>query len=389
MKKIALFIVTLWLLTPAASWAQQGNFTIIGKLKNVSINNRYVYLIRSEDGKFLVDSGKVSGDGYELKGTVTNVGPATLYDINPMLLSGKNTSGHQAPIFLRAETFSVVHTDSFPAVSFSSSVANTDYSRLKKQIDPLMARGWVLSGQYRTALSDNDTTASSRLRQELEALEQEINISIMRGFAKEHPASPIALYALENSVDPHSMDADTIAPIFARLSEANKTSAEGVAFQKQIEKARLTSIGQVAPDFTQGDTLGRPVSLSTFRGSYVLIDFWASWCGPCRMENPNVVATYNRFKSKGFRIIGVSLDKADAKDKWIEAIHKDGLFWTQLSDLQFWNNAVAKAYDINSIPQNFLLAPDGRIIAKGLRGEALVKKLQELYTAHTKTPGPL
>lgn len=377
MKKSVLFILTVWLLAPVALWAQQDSFTITGKLKNSPVTGGYVYLVYAAEGKYLIDSAKITGDGYELRGTITSPGPGTLFDISPMSPVSRD-GRHQVSIFLEPAVFSIVHTDSFPAVTFSGSVANTDYSQLKKQMDPVIAKGRIISDQYEKAMKSNDTVAAARLEQQLETLDHTLKEGVLIRFAKDHPASPIALFALENAV-PAPMDVDSVEPIFSRLSEANRTSGQGKAFLRRMEAARQTSIGHLAPDFTQDDTLGRPVSLSAFRGSYVLIDFWASWCGPCRMENPNVVAAFNTFRSKGFRIIGISLDKPGAKGKWIEAIHKDGLFWTQLSDLQFWNNAVAKAYDINSIPQNFLLDPDGRIIAKGLRGDALTRKLQELY----------
>jgi peroxiredoxin len=119
--------------------------------------------------------------------------------------------------------------------------------------------------------------------------------------------------------------------------------------------------------------------LSSFRGKYLLIDFWASWCGPCRQENPTVVKAFNQFNQKGFTILGVSLDQPGAKSKWMDAIHKDGLTWTQVSDLKFWDNAAAKLYGVRGIPQNYLLDPTGKIIAKNLRGEALMKKLAEIF----------
>jgi len=128
-------------------------------------------------------------------------------------------------------------------------------------------------------------------------------------------------------------------------------------------------------NFTQNDTLGIPVSLASFKGKYVLVDFWASWCGPCRRENPNVVKTYNAYKDKGFQILSVSLDQPGAKDKWIKAIHDDNLTWTHVSDLKYWDNEVAKQYGIQAIPANFLLDPEGKIIAKNLRGEDLAAKL--------------
>lgn len=132
-------------------------------------------------------------------------------------------------------------------------------------------------------------------------------------------------------------------------------------------------------NFTQNDTLGNAVSLASFKGKYVLLDFWASWCGPCRAENPNVVKAYNKYKDKGFTILSVSLDQPGKHQAWMDAIHKDGLTWTHVSDLKFWDNEVAKQYGIRAIPQNFLIDPEGKIIAKDLRGDELTKTLSELF----------
>lgn len=137
-------------------------------------------------------------------------------------------------------------------------------------------------------------------------------------------------------------------------------------------------VGVMAMDFTQTDTAGVPVSLSSFRGKYVLIDFWASWCGPCRVENPNVVAAYQKYHDKGFDIIGVSLDRPNDKDKWLKAIYDDNLTWTHVSDLKFWDNEVSRMYGVRAIPQNYLIDPQGKIVAKNLRGKALHDKLEEL-----------
>ena len=132
-------------------------------------------------------------------------------------------------------------------------------------------------------------------------------------------------------------------------------------------------MGKIIPDFQQEDVNGKMINIKSLRGKYVLIDFWASWCGPCRGENPNVLNAFNKYKNKNFTVLGISLDKS--KDAWQEAIKHDGLTWQHVSDLKGWSNAVAQQFGIQSIPQNFLIDPTGKIIGKNLRGEALEEKL--------------
>ncbi len=377
MKRLSLFLLAA---IPVCVWAQQNSFTINGQLKNVNENSQWVYLSYAQDGKNNFDSAQVTDGKYVFKGEVSEPSPAALFGErpNPYVQLPKK---EYTIIFLEPATMSITHVDSFSNTQISGSKANTDYARLKKQLEPFSTKMQPLIARYRTAYAMGDTTTVRKLEQELNTLDSTSREDVYASYVRSNPASPIALFALQNyaPMEAFDMKADKIEALFNTLSDANKSSSVGQAIQKRLASVKKTGIGQVAPDFTQNDTLGNPVSLSSFRGKYVLVDFWASWCRPCREENPNVVKAFNRFKDKGFQIIGVSLDQPGAKQKWLDAIHHDGLAWTHVSDLQYWNNAVAKAYGVEGIPQNFLLDPNGKIIAKSLRGEDLEKKLEEIY----------
>jgi len=211
-------------------------------------------------------------------------------------------------------------------------------------------------------------------------------------FIEEHMSSPAVLAALNR------LNIQQELPLFQQVRDSLRTTIPHsnyfatfrdqvdrmaqqalAAKQQEEQQARLDNlipVGSAAPDFSQATPEGQQLSLSSLRGKVVLIDFWASWCRPCRMENPNVVRVYNKYKDKGFEILGVSLDKT--KDAWTGAIQQDGLTWKHVSDLAFWNNAVAQQYGVSSIPYTILLDRDGKVLAKNLRGPALEAKLAEV-----------
>jgi peroxiredoxin len=195
-------------------------------------------------------------------------------------------------------------------------------------------------------------------------------------YVKKNPNSAINTYFLYYAFLSGESTESEIKQSLALVPKANLSGGYGKKVKFLVDSL---FVGGTAPDFVQNDVDGKPVSLKNYRGKYVLIDFWASWCVPCRAENPNVVKVYEKFKGKNFEILAVSLD--DKKEAWLAAIQKDGLPWIHVSDLGGFSNKVSRRYLVRSVPNNFLIDPDGKILAKELRGDALSDKLSELFEA--------
>ena len=262
--------------------------------------------------------------------------------------------------------------------SLYNSFAEVSNAAQKKMMDDLTLKyGAELINNRKPDTSDirykqllEDYRLMSEANQKLESVRLKL-------FVKTNPGAFASVLLLDGNA--RTMELQELESLYHALSPTYKETRSGKSIVKGIEARKITAIGKTAPDFTQPDTLGRAVKLSDLRGKYVLVDFWASWCGPCRAENPNLVKSFNRFKDKGFTVLGVSLDQPGKKEAWMAAIHKDGLAWTQVSDLKFWDNEAAVLYGIKAVPANLLLDREGKIIAKDLRGAELDKKLSEVF----------
>jgi peroxiredoxin len=260
-----------------------------------------------------------------------------------------------------------------PVYEISGSASHKDFAGFIKVFIPM-------AQQLNTLASSINSTVPGPARDSLMNIyttaQQNIQSAIDK-MVKEKNKSAVTAFVLNATYD-FNPDVVLLEKRFNGLDASVQKTEAGKQLQQFIAEKRIGAIGTEAMDFTQPDTTGKPVSLSSFRGKYVLVDFWASWCGPCRNENPNVVENFNKFKLKNFTVLGVSLDRPGRKEAWVQAIQEDNLTWTHVSDLQFWNNAVAKLYHIQSIPQNILIDPQGKIVAKNLRGPDLQAKLCEI-----------
>lgn len=248
------------------------------------------------------------------------------------------------------------------------------YKEAEDSIRHIMEKGKSLYEAYVTAQAKQDGSEMQRIQQEFGGIQQQAEDFAIR-FSTRNKNSVIApflgmMYLAEETKQPQ------LKNLYEVLQPEVKESFYGKKMAQLVKSAEGTAVGATATDFTLPDVNGKPVSLSSFKGKYVLLDFWASWCGPCRRENPNVVKAYNNYKSKGFDILSVSLDRDKAD--WLQAIKDDGLVWTHVSDLKYWDSEPAKLYGVQAIPSNFLLDKEGKIIGKNLRGDELEAKLKEV-----------
>lgn len=363
---------------PLASQAQKGAFTIegnIGKLNSPAM----AYIDYMSEGIGKEDSAVVTNGKFTFSGISAD------YSYARMALShdggGKQKAVYTGDViyfYFGKEKIKIVSADSLANATIKGSKVYDEFVAYNKAIGgTIMDLNKWANGQVSAASPEQrqDTAFLGRINTAYrKRMADRANAQIE--YAKKHPGSYFGMVALSEGTGT-PVDVNRIEPIFNAMSKNMRNSDPGRELQQRILAAKTIHVGASAPRFTQTDVNGKPLRLDDIKTKFVLVEFWASWCGPCRAENPNLTKQYAKYKNQGLEIIAISLD--DHKDKWIEAIAKDQLPWLHVSDLKGWNNEVGRQYGIRAVPANFLLDENKHIIALNLRGEELNKRLTELF----------
>ncbi|WP_395066897.1 redoxin domain-containing protein [Flavobacterium sp.] len=347
-------------------------YLISGTIDGVE-NGTSILLEKQDDTKGIitVDSTKVQDGKFTFKGTTLE--PSIHF------LEVKNTTGKVVFIVEEGKIDLLVYKDSITKSKIGGTKNNDylrDFSLTTQKVQKKMLAFQSLNMQKITdAQEKHDTLVINNLMKEYGKFQEEMNVLTAK-YPEENPKSFISVLILESSLNNPNTNINDLKKTFLKLDASIKNTKPGKSIESKIANFKSVGINDMAPDFSAPNPNGKIISLKKSLGKVIIIDFWASWCGPCRRENPNVVALYNELHSKGLNIVGVSLDKT--VEDWQKAITKDGITWTQVSNLKFWDDPIAKLYKVEQIPTTFILDASGRIVAKDLRGADLKAKVLEL-----------
>ncbi|MGF7079302.1 thioredoxin-like domain-containing protein [Mucilaginibacter sp. UYCu711] len=364
MKKIISVLACLFPLMGMA----QGGYTLTGKFSGLK-GPAKVYISFVHDMRWqTTDSTEVKNGQFKLVGNVS-VPTRVMLTLTQANSPRINNQQDALALFIENKQILISGTDSISKATVSGSKSDRENRDLEASIKPLTDEFIRLNNEFRGKPKDE---AYKKAWDRAASLLAEIK-NIYFNFSETHLNSFMGLYTFNQNVLDNKFDPAKVEPLFHKFSPELQSSELGKYALGRIEAGKRRQTNIKATDFTQNDLNGKPFTLSSLRGKYVLVDFWASWCVPCRAESPNLLKAYQVLKSKNFEVVSVSLD--NSKASWENAVKTDKLPWIHVCDLKGMNNAVALMYAISSVPQNLLINPQGVIIAKNLRGENLTEKL--------------
>ncbi len=379
MKKILLLLLIVTLVYSCAKTEAlpPDTYEITVTAKGVMNGLRsYIKNIDEKQNETILDTAIVMNEVFTFTGNINN--PA----IRVLTINGVNGI---LPFVLESGKISIeIDKDNLSNSKIIGSSNNNDYNLYKTNYFERANTISKIKEQVQIARNKNNLTLFNELRKKNKSLKLELN-NYAFTFIEEHPDSDMSLLLLETQIIGYNQDIEKLKSSLNLLlkvinrSAANKLIGRKIdAFISLKSAQENLNIGKVAPNFSAPSPEGKIIALNNIKGKATIIDFWASWCKPCRRENPNVVRVYEKYHDKGLEIISVSLDKNGQKERWLKAIKDDNMNWHHVSNLKFWNEPVARLYNINSIPATFILDKDGVIVAKKLRGDALEQKIAEL-----------
>lgn len=337
----------------------QDKFEISGHLPGLGNDQKIILSYVDSQGKNVKDSTLVKNGKFSLSGT-TAFG-------NRADLSAKDS---YQTFYLEKGKYKVTGTDDIARASITGTQAQADYLVYDRMVGIPHREYKKLVYPYMNARSAKDTVKMNAIANQIKPIAARMEAAL-DSFIFSHPDSYVALDAI-NDNKTMVIDPATFGRYYDPLSKRVLNSLTGKKLTAKYDKAKQLALGRKV-DFIQTDDKGQEFKLSSLKGKYVLVDFWASWCGPCRAENPHLLKAYKELKDKGFEIVGVSLD--EKKEQWLGAVKQDGMPWIQVSDLKGFKTEIAVKYGIDAIPQNFLINPEGIIVAKNLRGEDVKEKI--------------
>jgi len=372
MKKIKCILLTLIIASFTRAQAEDGTF-------NLSV---------SSDGNLIIQSVQlINADGYEK--TIMKEGKQFVFSnmvkrygvyslsVSYVNAASKKASGLNVQLFLKAGDTKLVFYGNAGKyrITGASATGQKEFEALVSKDQVYLKRVMMFETRLRQYQESENAKEAAQMKDSISKAESARKEQVFESYVLQHPNEDLSLYAMKIYSSINIENPQEVKSLLSRLGKELQDTEEMIELRKEAEDNERFMSGAKAPDFTQADTSGTVVTLSSFHGKYVLVDFWASWCKPCRAQNPSLVRLYQKYKNKGFTILGVSLDSK--KESWLKAIHDDKLEWSHVSDLKSWGNAVAKQYKISHVPQNYLLDSQGVIVGKNLSEEDLEQMLEK------------